>query len=174
MSKSKLKKEIAMLERSQLEQMVLDAYEARKEIKEYFEFFLNPDVDKLLERYKSDISKELVRSKWGRSKARASVIKRLVKNFEGFHPGYEKELDLLMFIVRYSLLVETKVNLTDPLINGTVAFMLKMVEIADRNFVADKVLDELISVIDNERSGTRYFRKFLRNALSDAQADLTH
>ena len=49
MSKLQLKKEIQKLERHQLEQMVLDAYAARKETKEYFEFFLNPDVEKLTE-----------------------------------------------------------------------------------------------------------------------------
>ena len=51
MSKLRLTKEIKQLERHQLEQMILDAYAARKEIKEYFDFFLNPDVDKLIEKY---------------------------------------------------------------------------------------------------------------------------
>ena len=46
MSKLRLTKEIKQLERHQLEQMILDAYAARKGIKEYFDFFLNPDVDK--------------------------------------------------------------------------------------------------------------------------------
>ena len=58
MSKLRLTKEIKQLERHQLEQMILDAYAARKEIKEYFDFFLNPDVDKLIEKYKVAASKE--------------------------------------------------------------------------------------------------------------------
>lgn len=38
MSKLLLKKEIKGLTRNQLEQMILDAYDAKKEIKEYFDF----------------------------------------------------------------------------------------------------------------------------------------
>ena len=82
MSKLRLTKEIKQLERHQLEQMILDAYAARKGIKEYFDFFLNPDVDKLIEKYKVAASKEFNRSKRGHSKARISVIKKLLKNLK--------------------------------------------------------------------------------------------
>ena len=43
MSKIQLKKELQTMEAPQLREMILEAYSARKEIKEYFEFFLNPD-----------------------------------------------------------------------------------------------------------------------------------
>ena len=53
MSKLLLKKEIKDLTRNQLEQMILDAYDAKKEIKEYFDFYVNPDVEKLTEKIQS-------------------------------------------------------------------------------------------------------------------------
>lgn len=58
MSKLLLKKEIKDLTRNQLEQMILDAYDAKKEIKEYFDFYVNPDVEKLTEKFKVAISRE--------------------------------------------------------------------------------------------------------------------
>ena len=42
MGKAQLKKEIQALSREELEHLVLEAYEARKEIKQYFDFFLDP------------------------------------------------------------------------------------------------------------------------------------
>lgn len=165
MSKLQLKKEIKSLSREQLENMILDVYDARKEIKEYFEFFLNPDVDKLTEKYKVAISKELNRSKRGYSKARISVIKKLIKEFASFQPGFEAELELYYYAVSYSLLVETSLYFSDTLINGISFLVVQMLDYADCNCVADKTLERLLALVDDERSGTKYFRNSLRSLL---------
>ena len=81
MSKTTLRKELKNMNREQLEQIILDAYDARTEIKEYFEFFLNPDVGKLLDKHKARLVKELNRTRWGRSKARVTILKLSVKYF---------------------------------------------------------------------------------------------
>ncbi|MDE6527627.1 MAG: hypothetical protein K2L78_01085 [Muribaculaceae bacterium] len=166
MSKQKLTKEIRLLERHQLEQMILDAYCARKEIKEFFDFFLNPDVEKLIEKYKVAVSKEFSRSKRGHSKARISVIKKLLKEFQGFQPGYDKEIELMHYIINFALLSEASVYFSETLMKGISSIMMKMVETADRNLVADTLLASLTALLDNEASGTRYFRRFLRDELS--------
>ncbi len=166
MSKLQLKKEIQKLERHQLEQMVLDAYAARKETKEYFDFFLNPDVEKLTEKYKVVVTKEFARGKRGHSKARISIIKKHIKEFESFHPGFDKEIELQFYVITYALLTETNIYFSDTLMNGIAAIMERMLETADRNLVADKLLTRLISVLDDEKSGTRYFRRYLRDSMS--------
>lgn len=65
MSKAQFKKELAGLEKEQLVEMMVDLYSRRKDFKEYFEFFLNPDVKKLTAKYHDLISKELARVKRG-------------------------------------------------------------------------------------------------------------
>lgn len=50
MSKALLKKELAHLDRDQLVEVILNAYSSSKEAKDYFEFFLNPDAEALLEK----------------------------------------------------------------------------------------------------------------------------
>ena len=95
MGKLQLKKEIQALPREQLELMILEAYESRKEIKQYFDYFINPDVNKLADKYQLEISKEFYRSKRGYTKARITNIRRIYKEFQGFHPGFDKELELL-------------------------------------------------------------------------------
>jgi len=165
MSKLQLKKELKQLSREQLEQLVIEAYDARKEVKEYFDFFLNPDVDRLMEKYKTAIVREFARSKRGSCKARISVIKKNIKEFESFHPGFDKELELLKYVVDIGLLAEQARNFNDTLTNGVMSVMLKLVDLADRNLVADRVLADLTATLSREHAGTRYFRRFLRNAL---------
>ncbi len=50
MSKGQLKKYIEGLERAQLEEFVLDIYSDVKAAKEYLDFFLNPDVNKVVDK----------------------------------------------------------------------------------------------------------------------------
>ncbi len=50
MSKAQLKKFIKELDRAQLEEFVLDIYSDIKPAKDYLDFFLNPDVDKLVDK----------------------------------------------------------------------------------------------------------------------------
>ena len=51
------------MDADQLRELILDVYSARKEAKEYFEFFLDPDVDKLRDKLWTVIEKELNRTK---------------------------------------------------------------------------------------------------------------
>lgn len=166
MPKLQLRKELQKLERHQLEQMVLDAYAARKETREYFDFFLNPDVEKLIEKHKIAVAKEFARSKRGHSKARISVIKKLLKDFESFHPGFDKEIELQFRTISHALLTETAVYFSDTLMKGIAAIMERMLDTADRNLVADKLLAHLTGLLDDEDAGTRYFRRYLRDALA--------
>ena len=53
MSKTSLKKLLSELDRDQLAEMIVELYEARKEAREYLEYFVSPDENAMLEKYKS-------------------------------------------------------------------------------------------------------------------------
>ena len=55
MSKSEVKKYIKSLERSSLEELVMDLYSARKEAKEYLEYVIKPDDNAKLEEYRKSL-----------------------------------------------------------------------------------------------------------------------
>ena len=169
MGKIQLKKEIQSLPREQLEAMILEAYEARKEIKQYFDYFINPDVNKLTDKYQLEISKEFHRSKRGYTKARITNIRRLYKEFQGFHPGFDKEIEVLMYAITTALECERAFHFSDTLMRGIGSLMILMVEIADRNLVADNILTRLTALLADERSGTRYFRAYLREVLQEVR-----
>ena len=52
MSKAQLKKHLSALTKEQIIEVILELYDARKEAKEYLEFYLNPNDDQKLEEYK--------------------------------------------------------------------------------------------------------------------------
>ena len=67
--------------------MVLEMYDARKEAKEYLEFYANPDEDGKLEEYKKIITEEFYPSR-GRQepKTRFSVCRKAVSDYKKLKP----------------------------------------------------------------------------------------
>lgn len=65
MSKAQLKKHLSALTKEQIIEVILELYDARKEAKEYLEFYLNPNEDEKLEEYKRIIRDEFFPKRTG-------------------------------------------------------------------------------------------------------------
>lgn len=61
MSKAQLKKYIQGLDREHLEELILDIYSDVKPVKDYLDFFLNPDIDKIVDKTKRTIFSKIFR-----------------------------------------------------------------------------------------------------------------
>lgn len=105
MSKTALKKQMKMLTADQLMEVILELYDARKDAREYLEYYVNPDEEKMLDRYRNIVLKEFFPAK-GRAKARTSVCKKALKDFTTLHPSprriAELKLTLIESIMRYA------------------------------------------------------------------------
>ena len=86
MSKVALKKYLGTLEKSEVIDVVLDLYDARKEAKEYLEYFLNPDEKAKLKEYKAIIRNEFW-PKRGDGKCRFSVCKKAITDLRLRRPA---------------------------------------------------------------------------------------
>ncbi len=164
MSKAKLKKELQSMTREQLEQIILDAYDARTETKEYFEFFLNPDVPKLMAKFDKTLVKELNRMGWNTSKARVSVIKRAIKDFETLDPGPEAVIDILMRTMELLAAAEWNVSFTavqDKFI-GTLAQLI--VDRADQYQMTSQAIERLKTLLGRS-TVTRHFRSMVYQSI---------
>ena len=84
--------------------MVLEMYDARKEAKEYLEFYANPDEDGKLEEYKKIITEEFYPSR-GRQepKTRFSICRKAVSDYKKLKPSQDKLADLRCFAMSRTL-----------------------------------------------------------------------
>lgn len=96
MSKAQLKKHLKTLEKDEIIEMVIELYDARKEAKEYLEFYLNPNESSKLDEYKKIIENEFYPSR-GNSKTRFSVCRKAVNDFMKLKPAPELVADLMLF-----------------------------------------------------------------------------
>lgn len=109
MSKTTLKKQLKELTRDQLIEVMLELYDARKDAREYLEYYVNPDEKKMHEKYKGVIMKEFFPQK-GRAKGRTSVCKKAIKEFTTLHPSPRLIADLRLSLVEaiYSYAVRVR------------------------------------------------------------------
>lgn len=85
MSKTELKKYLKTLSADELVNVILEAYDARKQTKEYFEYYLNPDEKAQVAKINELIAKEFYPVR-GKRKCRVSGIKKAIKEFEKLYP----------------------------------------------------------------------------------------
>lgn len=133
----------------QLRQIILDAYDARKETKEYFEFFLNPDVDKLLNVLSTKLEKEFRRTKWGRCKARTTVVKQAVNNVISLNPEPVTVINALFRALTQLALADSCVEINDTQRKLGVWLMDKVVKTADDAQIFSEIAPRIYDFLHN-------------------------
>ena len=154
MSKLALKKELATLSREQIIDVLLTAYASNKAIKDYFDFFADPDIDRLYDRFVREMTKEIARGKYHQSTA--------IKDFEAFNPGPERVRDLRLQAVRMLIERESERNFSDTLINGTLKLLNDTIAYADRNLIFAGTMTEVDVIIRETSDRSKHFRAYLR------------
>lgn len=167
MSKATLSKELAQMDAPQLRELILTAYSKRKDFKEYLEYFLNPDPALKFEKSLTAAEKEINRFRRGHlSKARVSVLNKIVKDFESYEPGEDMVMQLRWGIILLMMSVSFKCYMSATQARGTAKMIRSLLEMADKENVysewAGKV-DKLLSP-ENRLASIR-FRQEVQAAL---------
>ncbi len=99
MSKAKLKKALAALDKDELVTMVTELYDARKEAKEYLEYWLDPDAGKELERVEKLVERQFFTPQ-GISRRTPSMpaLNKLLKDFMSICFEPERIAELMLYI----------------------------------------------------------------------------
>ncbi|MDE6086149.1 MAG: hypothetical protein K2G40_07110 [Muribaculaceae bacterium] len=174
MSRTSLKKELNNLSAPQLVEIILDAYQARPEIKEYFEYFLNPDVNKLIDKHNKIIDKEYNRGKWHNSKARVSVLNKAVKTFESFSPGNEAVIQILLREVIVAGVTENELNFADTHFNRVVKLVDRILSLSEEaGVLADSLtrLNQFVS--DDYKFASRYMKRLVKDTVNNYNSNKT-
>lgn len=172
MSKAALKKELENLSREQLIEVIGAAYSSSKEARDYFEFFLNPDADALLDSKIDIISKELTRTRRGHSRARITVIRKAIKDMGAFGVGDEYILRLMYAAIRMIAGMESYCHYPATLANGVLKLVEEYIALADRNESAAEAI-EAIERLYSENIGRPAMRSRIKETAVRAVSERT-
>lgn len=173
MSKLALKKELEHLSSTQLIQIILDLYDARKEAKEYLEFFLNPDIYKAMDSRLEIVKKEMRRTKWGRSRGRVTIIKKAVADILSLKPGPLPSMRMLLSTISTIGITARFYELTDAQEKLAGDLAGQIIEIADENEMMSDALAMLHGITEDDQQYTRRFRTIVTEGLEKKVASIS-
>lgn len=100
MSKASLKKALKDLEHDSLAEIIMELYESRPEAKEFLEFWLNPDAENELQKFRKKVFKIFFVSEGKTRKSPAlSELKKQTKYFASLGVEAEKNADLMLYVL---------------------------------------------------------------------------
>ena len=105
MSKTTLKKTLKGMDADQLREVIVELYENRPEAKNYLEYWIDPNPDKVIEEYKKSIFKIFFMSE-GRPRKSPDFteLKKLLKYFFTLYLSDEQNIDLKLYSTEIYLL----------------------------------------------------------------------
>lgn len=147
MSKATLKKVLAGFNAEQLREIILDMYSARKEAKVYLDFFVDPDIDTLMENTRKALYKELNRVKKRALSPRWTVLRRTIKDVETLNISPEHVIELMQYTLHNAITdyADYYVSITYP--SGMERFLETTIKYGDTHCVLDRVLPLLMTDI---------------------------
>jgi hypothetical protein len=92
-----------------------------------------------------------------------------LKEFASFQPGYEEEIDMMLFTIVYALISAESMYIADTLTNGIVDIMTKMIQLADRNYIADKTIARTNDILHSDDFANLRLSRTLRAQLRDIE-----
>ena len=102
MSKSTIKKMLQSMKKENIIELVLDLYSARKEAKEYLEFYAAPDEKGKLEEYKAIIQEEFYPKRRREPQTRFSVCRKAVADFKKLKPSDDALAELMVSYMEWA------------------------------------------------------------------------
>lgn len=99
MSKRDLKKYLSELNKTQLEEQIMELYEKFKEVKVYYDFAFNPNENKLIKEAKLKVTNEYYPIKGKKTKLRRSVAQKYIKHFMSLGMDAYLVADLMLYTI---------------------------------------------------------------------------
>lgn len=98
MSKAKLKKALAALDKDQIIETALELYDARKDAKEWFEFWLDPDARKACEKAKTAVRRIFYTGDNPRRRPSMTNLNKIIKDFTTVCFDRDEVADFLLYV----------------------------------------------------------------------------
>lgn len=148
-----VKSELNKLDKKELIKHISELYKKYKPIKEYFDFYVNPDEKKLLEQYKEKVTEGFFPKRGYQFKL--SISRKAINDFKKLGTSVESVADLLLHFV------ESGVELTNQYGDIDENFYMSLentysnaLDLIDRNGLLDKFEDRANKiVVDTENIG---------------------
>lgn len=167
MSKSQLKKEIKQFTATQLRELLLDIYDSKMTAKEYLDYFINPDEDKLIDKTAETLQKEVCRTKRYSAKFRISRIKEALEKLRILQVDTGKRLDLAVTVLHWLGQLSCNYNFTEAQGKSIKKYLADLVTECDRCEMLSTYYNRI-----NDALHPSYYQSYNRSLMSELRIQL--
>lgn len=164
MSKSALKKQLAQMDSEEMAELILDLYDARKEAKEYLDFFVEPDIEARLTKARLAISKEAARTSRGRARPRITKVRQVIKNISTLNPGVEAECDIMAFAVETFCAVGSDNWVKDATQKSLAKLLHDTIVLADKGGLLNFIMPRIEEAV-KEMRGDKFYNRDMKSLM---------
>lgn len=148
MSLTKIKKELNKFDKSKLIELIIDLYKKSKPVKEYFEFFINPDERALFEKYREKVFEGFFPKRGYELKLKDS--KQAISNFKNIGPSPDLLGDLMLFYVECGVKFTNDFGDIDEGFYSSIEKMyLQTLKFMQKEKILDKFQKRALEVVEN-------------------------
>lgn len=165
MSKRALKKYLAELPKTDLEEQMMDLYQRFPVVKEYYDFVFNPKEEKLVQQAKAKISNEYFPLKRRRPKARRSTAQKFIKHFIKLGVDPHLIADLMLFNLEVAQTFEEEKNVPDSFYKSMLNSFVEAVQFISLNGLIAEFKERLAKTYTNTQERNWLFSEGFSKAL---------
>lgn len=170
MSKSQLKKLLATMTAEQISEVLLDLYAARREAKEYLDFFVQPNLSEKMEKAKKGITKEMLRTVKRYARPRMTKIRQIISDLKSLNPGSEPVAEIMTFSIEEICRIGTHRYLLETTRRNASKLLIDTLMYIDRAGLFSVYLPRLSNAVAGMDTTDYYcgsFGRLMRDTLQD-------
>lgn len=165
MSKRALKKYLAELPKTDLEEQMMDLYLRFPVVKEYYDFVFNPKEEKLIQQAKAKISNEYFPLKRRRPKARRSTAQKFIKHFIKLGVDPNLVADIMLFNLEIAQTFEEEKNVPDAFYKSMLNSFEQAVQFISVNGLLPDFKERIIKIYSHTQEQNWLFSEGFSKAL---------
>ncbi len=143
-----VKSELNKLDKATLIKHIAELYKKYKPVKEYFDFYVNPDEEKLLEQYKEKVTEGFFPKRG--YKIKLSISRKAINDFKKLEVSEKIFADLLLHFVECGVKLTNKYGDIDENFYSSVAnTYAKALDIIDNNNLLEKFQERALKIVSD-------------------------
>ncbi len=148
MSLASIKKELNRFDKAKLIELIAELYKKNKSVKEYFDFFVNPDENGLFEKYKNKVSEAFYPTRGYELKLKDG--KQAIADFKKLEPSAALIADLMLFYVECGVRFTREFGDIDEAFYSNIEKMyLKALALMQKEEILDQFKARAVKIVDD-------------------------
>lgn len=145
---SDVKKELRKLDKERLVDLLSDLYKKNKSVKEYLDFYVNPNEKELFLKYKDKVYEAFYPKRGDRFKL--SDGKKAISDFKKLEPSKELLSDLMLFYAETGVEFTNEFgDIDEPFYNSIASVYSNALALMDKENILDKFADRAKKIVDD-------------------------